>query len=54
MLLVSFGTRNGFTDLGANLTIRGTVAVALPAQGNSNSCTVLGLVNLEFLDPVTF
>jgi len=54
VLLLSFGTRNGFADLGGNLTIRGTVAVAFPAQGNSTSCSVLGLVNLEFLDPVTF
>ena len=54
VLLVSFGTRNGFTDLGANLAVRGTVAVAFPAQGNSNACTVLGLVNLEFLDPMAF
>ena len=54
VLLVSFGTRNGFTDLGANLAVHGTVAVAFPAQGNSNACTVLGLVNLEFLDPMTF
>ena len=31
-----------------------TVAVALPAQSNTNACTVLGLVSLEFLDPMTF
>jgi len=54
VLLVSFGTRNGFTDLGGNLTIHGTVAVALPAQSNGSACTVLGLVNLEFLDPIAF
>ena len=54
VLLVSFVTRGGFADLGSNLLVRGTVAVALPAQSNSNACTVLGLVSLEFLDPMTF
>ncbi|TMA63129.1 MAG: PKD domain-containing protein [Deltaproteobacteria bacterium] len=54
VLLVSFVTRGGFADLGSNLLVRGTVAVALPAQSNTNACTVLGLVSLEFLDPMTF
>ena len=54
MLLVSFVTRGGIGDLGFNLLVRGTVAVALPAQSNANACSVLGLENLEFLDPLTF
>ena len=54
VLLVSFVTRGGIGDLGFNLLVRGTVAVALPAQSNANACSVLGLENLEFLDPLTF
>ncbi len=54
VLLVSFVTRGGIGDLGLNLLVRGTVAVALPAQSNANACSILGLENLEFLDPLTF
>ena len=54
VLLVSFVTRGGIGDLGFNLLVRGTVAVALPAQSNANACSILGLENLEFLDPLTF
>src|SRR5207249_7391704 len=54
VVLVSFVATGGLADIGQNLLVRGTVAVALPAQTNASACTVLGLENLEFLDPLTF
>ncbi|HZP43300.1 MAG TPA: PKD domain-containing protein [Candidatus Binatia bacterium] len=59
VVLVSFGTSEGAPPhagqplvLGRNLRVEGTVAFSSPA-GNV-PCAVLGLVNVEQIDPLTF
>jgi hypothetical protein len=50
-ILVNFSTAAG-TALSPNLRIQGTVAISSPA--GVGACSVLGLVNLETLDQLTF
>ena len=58
VILVSFGTsvpsaaQGAPTPLATPLSVRGTLAFATPA--GSAPCTPLGLINLEFLDTLTF
>jgi hypothetical protein len=52
IVLVSFLTTGGFPELSQTLLTRGTVAIRAPA--GSGTCSVLGLVTLDFFDPMTF
>ena len=51
-VLVSFFGGGGGSVVGQSLLPRGTFAVASP--GGSNTCTLLGLVNLDLFDQMTF
>jgi hypothetical protein len=50
-ILVNFSTAAG-PALSPNLRVQGTVAIASPA--GSSTCSIVGLVNLETLDQLTF
>jgi hypothetical protein len=51
-VLVSFSTPTSGTAVSANLAVQGTFAISSPA--GSSACSVLGLVNLDALDQLTF
>jgi hypothetical protein len=51
-LLVSFAAFGGQSVLAPPLLVRGTVAFSAPAA--SDVCPVIGFVNLELMDDVSF